>query len=124
MKKESVNIPRRLKEIRKSIHHSKSNCAKVLDVAVEQYEGYENDEGLITLPEIELLAAFFGVPISSFFQTEAPAIIYQPILNKESKSKFKELSNKITRVKLQQKISQQDISIEELSLRSGISSGL
>jgi transcriptional regulator with XRE-family HTH domain len=122
MKKESVNIPRRLKEIRKSTHHSKSNCAKVINVSVEQYESYENDEGLITLPEIELLAACFGVPISSFFQSEAPTIACQQRLNKDTNSKFKEISHKINQAKLKQKISQQEISIGELGSKSGISS--
>ncbi len=100
MKPEIMNIPRRLKELRKRTHHSKSNCAKVLDVPVDQYEGYESDEGLISLTEIELLSECFGIPVTSFFKSESPVFPYHPFMNKCKRSKFKQLSEKITLAKL------------------------
>jgi len=115
------NISDRLRELRKKTYHSKANCAKFLDIPVEQYDGYENDESGISLPELELLSAFFSVPVSSFYLTVMPELKIQPVLKKRTKSKYLLLRNKVILAKLQIELRDQEITIEELSSSTGLS---
>lgn len=56
---------------RKRSRASRRACADVLGVSEEKYEAYEEGEEAISLPEVELLGRFLGVPVHVLRDEEA-----------------------------------------------------
>ncbi len=50
---------------------SAAACATALGIAPDHYEQYERGEGAPSLPELELLAYFFDVPVTYFWGDQA-----------------------------------------------------
>lgn len=55
-----------LQSIRDRARLSQEECAAVLGIAPEALSAYEEGQELISLPELELLTRFLGVPLSTF----------------------------------------------------------
>ena len=47
-----------------------AECAEIVGITPEQFEQAENGEYEISLPELEALAIFFGVPMGHFWGSE------------------------------------------------------
>ena len=120
MIQETASIPQRLREIRQQSRRDISECAFLLDVSDERFQNYENGVAKLSLPEIELLSEFFGVPIQSFYQKDAPAVSYYSNLNEETKSKYKQLRNKVILAKLQIETEKKGVTLEDLHIKTAI----
>jgi len=120
MIQEIASIPQRLREIRQHSRRDISECAFLLDISDEQYRNYENGVAQLSLPEIELLSVFFGVPIQSFYQTDAPGVSNYSILNEETKSKYKQLRNKVILATLQNEREEKGVTLEDLHIKTAI----
>jgi len=120
MIQETANIPQRLREIRQHSRRDIFECAFLLDVSDEQYQNYENGSTQLSLPEIELLSVFFGEPIQSFYQTDAHEVSNYSILNEETKSKYKQLRNKVILAKLQIEREEKGVTLEDLHIKTAI----
>jgi transcriptional regulator with XRE-family HTH domain len=56
--------------VRERARLSREECASVLGISVDQFAGYEEGESPISLPELELLARYFEVPLQVFRDTD------------------------------------------------------
>ncbi len=56
---------------REASGHSAEECAEILGISPEKYEKIEETGADISLPELEALALFFGVPMGYFWGSES-----------------------------------------------------
>jgi len=115
MKQEIADIPQRLQKLRLNTKRDIHECASLLDISFEQYQKYESGEALPSLPDIELLSVLFGVPIESFYLEEMGEISYYSVLNEETKSKYKQLRNKVIQSQLHIEQENKGTTFEELT---------
>ncbi|MDT8381184.1 MAG: helix-turn-helix transcriptional regulator [Brevefilum sp.] len=114
-------IVERIKKIRKLKYRSVHDCAKVLNIPKERYHHFEEGNGVLSLPELELLAIFLEVPLQSFFQDSDLELDKAALLSEEKMPIYKNLRDKIIRTKLNLEIENNGISVENLSDNTGIS---
>lgn len=110
-----------IQQIRKSKQRSIHDCASILDIPKENYLKFEEGSAPLTLPEMELLASFFDVPFSSFFEETITEITPLSALPRETRSSYKDLRNKMIQVKLILLRDEAGISLEFLQEMTGIS---
>jgi len=115
------NVIKRIQQIRKSRQRSIHDCAILLDISREDYLNFEEGSALLTLPEMELLASFFNVPLSSFFDESIIESTPLSALPREARSSYKDLRHKMIQVKLILLRDEADISLEFLQEKTGIS---
>ncbi|MEA3327155.1 MAG: helix-turn-helix transcriptional regulator [Chloroflexota bacterium] len=120
MIQENANNPQRLRRIRQQSQRDIPECASLLDISIDQFQKYENGTAQPSLPEIELLSIFFRVPIKSFYQADAHEISNYSFLNKETKSKYKQLRNKVILTELQIEQEKKGVTLEYLNTITGI----
>lgn len=114
-------IVERIKQIRKLKNRSLHDCAKVLNIQKERYHHFEDGNGVLSLPELELLAIFLEVPLQSFFQDSDLELDQAALLSEEKMPIYKNLRDKIIRTKLNLEIEKKGISLENLNDKTGIS---
>lgn len=110
----------RVKRIRKLKNRSLHDCAKLLDISKEHYHHFEEGEGDLSLPEMELLAIFLEVPTPSLFEPSDKGLDKLFLLSDERKPDYKNIRNKIIQTKLNLEMDNQDISIDNLNQYTGI----
>ncbi len=59
-----------IRGVRERARLSREECASVLGVSADQFTEYEEGESPISLPELELLARYFEVPLQAFRDTD------------------------------------------------------
>lgn len=114
-------IVERIKQIRKLKNRSLHDCAKVLNIQKERYHHFEEGNGVLSLPELELLAIFLEVPLQSFFQDSDLELDQAALLSEEKMPMYKNLRDKMIRTKLNLEIENKGISAENLNDKTGIS---
>lgn len=115
------DVIHRIQRIRRSKQRSIHDCALILDIPKEDYLKFEEGSVSLTLPEMELLASFFDVPLSSFFDETTPEIVPLSALPRETRSSYKELRHKMIQVRLIMLREEAGISLELLQEMTGIS---
>lgn len=113
-------IAERVKRIRKLKNRSLHDCAKLLDISKERYHQFEEGEGVLSLPEIELLAIFLDVPIPSLFEPSDRELEKLQLLSADRKPNYTNIRNKMIQTKLNLEMDNQDISVESLNQDTGI----
>lgn len=113
-------IAERVKKIRKLKNRSLHDCAKRLDISKKDYHQFEEGQGVLSLPEIELLAIFLEVPIPSLFEPSEAGLDRLLLLSDERKPSYKHLRNKMIQTKLNIEMADLDISVENLNQDTGI----
>ena len=113
-------IVNRIKKIRKTKQRSLHDCAKLLGISKENYLNFEEGNGSISLPEIEILAVFLEIPPELLFKQSSFEIENFPILNENKKPIFTNLRNKMIRAELFLERKNAGFSIEELNQATGI----
>jgi transcriptional regulator with XRE-family HTH domain len=111
-----------IQQIRKSKQRSIHDCALILDIPKEDYLRFEEGMAPLTLPEIELLASFFDVPLSTIFNDSIPEVTPLSALPLETRTTYKDLRQKMIQVKLILLRDEAGISLEKLQEMTGISS--
>jgi transcriptional regulator with XRE-family HTH domain len=114
-------IVERIKKIRRLKNRSLHDCAKVLNIPKERYHLFEEGNGVLSLPELELLAIFLEVSMQSFFQDSDLELDETALLSEEKMPKYKNLRDKIIRTKLNREMENKGISVENLNDKTGIS---
>lgn len=95
------------------------DCAQKLQVAPEQVEQWELGDDTPSLPQLELLAYFLGVPVTHFWGTstlEASEKDYSRL-----QMEYMALRDRMIGALLRQAREAMELSLEDLSERSGIS---
>lgn len=60
-----------IRSVRDQVRASRRDCAAVLGVSVSRFANYEDGTRAISLPELELLARYLEVPLSTFQATSS-----------------------------------------------------
>ena len=58
-----------LKDARQAAQKSLEECAQAVGANVDRYQGYESGAHVLSLPELELLAYYFNLPLEHFWQS-------------------------------------------------------
>lgn len=111
----SNRIIKRIKNTRKSLGHSRQDCAKILGISADTYRGIERGETLITLPQLELLSIFLEIKLSSLFDENPPEHPLAIVLNDDIRPYYLVLRNKMIRAMLSIEQEQQSLTLENIA---------
>jgi len=103
---------------RQIARRSEDECAQVVGVSTQEYHEIETGQHAPTLPQLELLAYFLNVPLEQFWSNQALSN-EQPELAETKR--VQTLRQKMIGTTLRMVRSSQNISIQDLSLKSGLS---
>lgn len=120
MTQTTKDIIQRIQQIRKLKRRSIHDCAALLDITKEDYLDFEGGITQLTLPDMELLASFFDVRLSSFFDETLPEIRPLSALPRNTRSSYRELRHKMIQVGLIMGMEEAGISLEYLQEMTGI----
>jgi transcriptional regulator with XRE-family HTH domain len=107
-----------LRDARESAARTVEDCARLLHISIDQYQGWEDGDDVPALPELELLAYYLDVPISHFWGLETSKITRAGRENIQSE--YLSLRNRMVGALLYQARTEANISHEELAQASGI----
>jgi len=97
---------------------SKKDCAEALGVTAGVYAAYESGGRDLSLPELELLANYFKVPIGSFFDNSDRLVEEEPAVPREQ---IVELRQRIVGALLRKARTDKSVSQKDLAATLGIS---
>lgn len=120
MAQESISVIQRIKQIRKLKQRKIHDCATLLGISKTHYAQFEEGTASLTLPEIELLAAYFCVPTSLLFNSGP--LEYKPmsILSARIKPQFTKLRQKMIQAQLVLERQKSGLSLDEIHDGTGI----
>ncbi len=121
MKPNPEKLANRIRNIRKANHRSIHDCASLLDISKEHYLRFENDSAPLSLPELELLARFFAVPLEAFLD-DSPLENYTLSLPKASqRAQYIQLRHKMIQAQIDLLRKNKGMTLAELHQETGIS---
>lgn len=106
-----------IKKAREEAGSSAEDCAKILNLAPEDYNSLEEHPVNLSLPQLESLALFLKVPMSHFWGSVEPEAVRQQL----DYELYRSLRQRIIGVKLYQARIQANLSSQELADQLGIS---
>lgn len=107
-----------IRDARQNAHRSTEECARLLRVPVDQVEAWEYGERAPSLPQLELLANFLGVPVSHFWGTET--ISEAKARREDAQREYLALRDRMIGALLRQAREDSHLGIEDLAQTSGI----
>lgn len=113
-------VLRRIQEIRKIKGQNLHSCAAFLNISKEDYLRFEQGSMMLSLPEIELLAAYLGVSPGIFFQDDDWENAKLNLLDDHIQPQFTKLRDKMIKTKISTKMNETEISPEAFSEETGI----
>lgn len=120
-----VQIPEELHEkiktIRMSLHFSIHDCAKLLGISQGSYLAFEKGEQYLSLPDLEILALYFGMPLEAFFNDQYKRLYQLTLLQDSIRPNYQLLRQKVIRTQLSLERQAAGLSLEELGEATGIS---
>jgi transcriptional regulator with XRE-family HTH domain len=110
-----------IRDARQSANRTAEDCAALLRVSLQQMEAWEFGESVPSLPQLELLANFLGVPISHFWgmETISDSRSHRPDANQE----YLALRDRMIGALLRQAREESQLTLEQVSEASGIPVG-
>ena len=102
------------KRIRKLQKRSIHDCASFLNLSRESYLKFEQGQYSLTLPEVELLAQFFNVPVSALFQSNFDESVHFPLLDEDIHSDYSKIRTKMIGVTLNNELANREIELKSL----------
>ena len=121
-----VQIPEELHEkiktIRMSLHFSIHDCAKLLGISQGNYLAFEKGESHLSLPDLEILALYFGLPLEAFFTDQYKRLYQLTLLQDSIRPHYQLLRQKVIRTQLSLERQAAGLSLEQLSEATGIPS--
>jgi transcriptional regulator with XRE-family HTH domain len=96
---------------------TKQECAQAMDVTAAMYTAYEEGRRDVTLPELELLAYYFKVPVRLFFERPDRLLADDPQVPAE---KVIALRQRIIGALLRQARQGKSKSVKDLAVRLGV----
>jgi transcriptional regulator with XRE-family HTH domain len=119
-----VQIPKdlheKIKTIRKSLHFSIHDCAKLLGIPQGNYLAFEKGEQQLSLPDLEILALYFGLPIKTLFKENSRRLYQLTLLHDNIRSHYQLLRQKIIRTQLVLERKAAGFTLETLQEATGI----
>jgi transcriptional regulator with XRE-family HTH domain len=110
----------RIRNIRKAKKRSIHDCATLLDISKEHYLRFENGSAPLSLPDIELLAWFFDVPLRVFID-DSPIEDYKLSIPELSlRPKYNQLRHKMIQAQFNVLKQKTGITLGELHEKTGI----
>ncbi|MFU8826752.1 MAG: helix-turn-helix domain-containing protein [Brevefilum sp.] len=107
-------ILKRIKYIRKSKRRSIHDCATILGLSNETYHGVERGTTSLSLPELELLAIYFGENPSDILSRDQPPRSYAAFLQEDLRQQFIQIRQKMLRALISQEREIHGITLEDL----------
>ena len=119
-----VQIPEELHEkiktIRMSLHFSIHDCAKLIGISQGSYLAFENGEQHLSLPDLEILALYFGLPLEAFFNDQYKRLYQLTLLQDSIRPQYQQLRQKVIQTQLALERQAAGFSLEELEEATGI----
>lgn len=109
-----------LQDARQSSGRTVTHCAELLRIDEAAYHAFETGDTTPTLPQLEILAFFFNVPINHFWGTETRAIARREEEIEASVPNILLLRQRIIGVTLQSLRTEAGVSIDELAEKTGL----
>lgn len=109
-----------LADARQSSGRSVQECAEIMGISEADYAAYESGVSSPTLPQLEVLAFFFKVPIEHFWGSETVAAARSEDEVKASVAQFTALRDKIIGATLRSLREDAGLALEDLSSETGI----
>jgi len=110
-----------LRNARVNAARSIEECARLLNVVPEQMEAWEFGDSVPSLPQLELLAYYLGVPVSHFWGAETLDTDRDKQVN--AQAEYIALRNRMVGALLRQAREGASLSVADLSKASGLSEG-
>ncbi len=108
-----------LRDAREHADRSQADCARVLALAEDDFASFETGDDSPSLPQVELLAYYFDVPVAHFLGDAL--IVDQPGLRAATPApEITELRDRILAVRLMQARVETRLSVAELSAATGV----
>lgn len=108
-----------LRDARLSAARSIEDCARLLRVTPAEFEAYEYGEAVPSLPQLEILAFYLGVPVSHFWGTET-RVGDQGEESNQAQHEYIALRDRMVGALLRQAREEAGLSIDELADATGI----
>jgi transcriptional regulator with XRE-family HTH domain len=112
-----------LVDARTTLRRTQEECARVLGVSIETYQTYELGSKSPSLPEMEVLAFFLGLPLDHFWGNQALAQT-QSRQNLETPERIIPIRNHALAEKLRETRLNAGLSLDELGARVSIAEDL
>jgi transcriptional regulator with XRE-family HTH domain len=109
-----------LQDARQSSGKTVADCAELLRVDEAAYQAFEAGAASPTLPQLEILAYYFNVPINHFWGNETRAVVRREEEIKASVPNILLLRQRIIGITLQSLRTEAKISIDELAEKTGL----
>ena len=110
----SQQLLQNIRQIRKITQRSIHDCASFLDISKNEYLAFERGENFLSLPQIELLAAFLGVPVSKLFEEDPDKKDLVLIRDRHLHPRYQHIRQKMVRAEISLRQAEQNLSLEDL----------
>jgi transcriptional regulator with XRE-family HTH domain len=106
-------------DARKASRREIAECANAIGVSLEQFAQFENGSTPPSLPQLELLALFFNLPIEHFWGKRVISEVGNPQVLQE-KDRLILLRNRVIGTNLRLARNNANLSLEEMAEKTGI----
>ncbi len=120
MKQEPEKILKRIRKIRKTKRRSIHDCASILSISKEHYLRFESGTAPLTLPDIEVLAQFFGVSLSTVFDDSPLESQSLPSKTRSTRSQYIKLRHKMIQARFNLLREKAGMTLEDIHQSTGI----
>lgn len=110
---EALNLT--FRTIRKTLQLSLHDCANILGISKDHFLAFEQGTGSLSLPELEILALYFGVPLAESLQGQPLESERFHLLEDPKRLTYKQLREKWIRSRLILERQHTGLSLEALS---------
>jgi len=107
-----------LRDARTNAGRSIEGCAQMLKVSTQEIEAWEFGDSAPSLPQLELLAYYLGVPVSHFWGSETLEASQEKAI--DAQTEYLALRNRMVGALLRQARQEDNLSVEELSQTTGL----
>lgn len=110
---EGLNV--KIKSVRKSMLMSLHDCAKILGTSTNRYLAFEQGKESLSLPELEILACYFGMPLMECLEGPLISSMRFTLLAEDKRKTYINLREKWIRSRIAMEIESEDVKLEELT---------
>ena len=96
------------------------DCARVLGTSTRRYMAFEQGEESLSLPELEILAYYFGIPLMECLEGQINFSMRFSLLEDDKRTAYIHLREKWIRSRIAVETENKEIKLEELSEPLGI----
>lgn len=121
MVKPQNGLCQKITNIRKSMQMSLHDCARLLGTTTKRYLAFEQGEEALSLPELEILAYYFGIPLIECLEGQANSSMRFSLLKVEKRTAYIHLREKWIRSRINLEIKNKGLKLEELAEVLGVS---